>query len=26
LFNEDGDRYVIAVDASTDYYIGPFRI
>lgn len=26
LFNEDGDRYVIAVDDWNDYYIGPFRI
>ncbi len=26
LFNGDGDRYVIVVDAFEDYYIGPFRI
>jgi thiol-activated cytolysin len=26
LFNEDGDRYVIAVEAFEDYYIGPFRL
>jgi thiol-activated cytolysin len=26
LFNETGDRYVIAVDDWSDYYIGPFRI
>ncbi len=26
LFNGDGDRYVIAVDAFEDYYLGPFRI
>ncbi len=26
LFNEVGDRYVIAVDDWNDYYIGPFRI
>jgi len=26
LFNETGDRYVIGIDASTDYYTGPFRL
>lgn len=26
LFNEVGDRYVIAVDDFRDYYIGPFRL
>lgn len=26
MFNETGDRYVIAIDAASDYYTGPFRI